>query len=215
MNIPASLSSFLRDIASDFPVMLPENLVGIYLWGSLTYEAFDERHSDVDCIVVTRRDLSEREFSSLDQWFAGMVRRNPWIHKLDMRFVIDGDFLDKSSRCCSFQFGKFERHGSDGNPFIWINIGDSGITLWGKEAKLIAPAVDDKCLSDALLLELEYLKEALAANAGDRSEKAFQHLAYAVLTACRILYTAHHKTLVSKELAFDWALKTPRRSGDP
>jgi len=43
--------------------------VDIYLWGSLTYEAFDETYSDVDCIGVTRRDLDDREFSELDEWF--------------------------------------------------------------------------------------------------------------------------------------------------
>jgi len=35
----------------------------------LTYEAFDETYSDVDCIGVTRRDLDDREFSELDEWF--------------------------------------------------------------------------------------------------------------------------------------------------
>jgi hypothetical protein len=49
-----------------------------------------------------------------------------------MRFVIDHRFLDKSS-CCGFYHytGKLVRHGSDGNPIIWMNIAESGITLWG------------------------------------------------------------------------------------
>jgi hypothetical protein len=48
-------------MATDFPEILRQNLVGIYLWGSLTYDAFDERHSNVDCAVVTARDLDDRE----------------------------------------------------------------------------------------------------------------------------------------------------------
>ena len=28
-------------MAADFPAIVRENLVGIYLWGSLTYDAFD------------------------------------------------------------------------------------------------------------------------------------------------------------------------------
>jgi len=35
-------------MATDFPAILSGNLVGIYLWGSLTYEAFDETCSDVN-----------------------------------------------------------------------------------------------------------------------------------------------------------------------
>ena len=209
-NIPPDLSELLQLMATDFPAILSGNLVGIYLWGSLTYEAFDETCSDVDCIGVTRRDLDDREFSELDEWFRNKVENNRWARRIDMRFVIDHEFLDKSSRCCGFYHytGKLVRHGSDGNPIIWMNIAESGITLWGQDAKRIAPHVSHECLLEALKLELNYLKEDLAANAGDRSDKAFVHNAYAVLTACRILYSASQKALASKDQAYSWAMET-------
>jgi hypothetical protein len=209
-NISADLSELLQDVTTDFPALLGENLVGVYLWGSLTYEAFDETCSDVDCIVVTRRDLDAREFAALDAWFTNTGRRNRWVQRVDMRFVIDGEFLDKNSRCCGFYHytGKLVRHASDGNPIIWINIAQCGITLCGKDAQLIAPRVSDECLNAALLLELNYLREGLSSRVRDRSAQAFVYNAYAVLTACRILYSAYHGTLVSKEQASSWALQT-------
>ncbi len=209
-NIQNDLSELLRAMATDFPAILRGNLVGIYLWGSLTYQAFDETYSDVDCIGVTLRDLDDREFSELDEWFKDQGAHNRWVKRIDMRFVIDHEFLDKRSQCCGFYHytGKLVRHGSDGNPIIWMNVGKSGMTLWGKDAKLVAPQVSDQCLNDALLLELNYLREALASNAEDRSDKAFVHNAYAVITACRILYSAHHKALVSKDHAYGWAMET-------
>jgi hypothetical protein len=206
-GIPEELAELLRSIAADFPVILKENLVGVYLWGSLTYGAFDERCSDVDSVVVTRRDPDDAEFSSLEKWFSESEGRNSWTERLDMRFVIDGEFLDKQSRCCGYHSGKLVRHGSDGNPIIWLNVGECGMTLWGEDAGQIAPAITDQCLNDALLLELDYLKEDLAKNAGDRSDRSFRHNAYAVLTACRILYTARHRRIVSKERAYDWAVE--------
>ncbi len=210
MNIPGDLSDLLQAIATDLPAILRGNLVGIYLWGSLTYDAFDETCSDVDCVTVTRRDLDDREFPELDGWFKNKQQQNCWVERIDMRFVIEHEFLDKASRCCGFYHhtGKLVRHGSDGNPIIWMNIAQSGITLWGKEAKLIAPRVSDECLDEALLLELNYLREDLASNVGDRSDRAFVHNAYAVLTACRILYSAHHRVLPSKDRACTWAMET-------
>jgi hypothetical protein len=210
MKIPDDLADLLRIIAAELPGILAGNLVGVYVWGSLTYDAFDETCSDVDLVAVTERDIDDREFSGLEAWFANKEKQNRWVRRIDMRFVIDNEFLDKTSRCCGFYhyLGKLTRHGSDGNPFIWLNVAKSGVTLWGKDAKLIAPHVSDRCLSDALLLELNYLKEDLASNAGDRSDKAFIHNAYAVLTACRIYYTASHRTLVSKDEALRWALET-------
>lgn len=208
-NIPKDLSELLQAMAAGFSFILRDNLVGIYLWGSLTYEAFDESCSDVDCIVVTHRDLDDREFLELDEWFKKAGDQNRWVKRIDTRFVIDKEFLDKTSRCCGFyQYtGKLVRTGSDGNPIIWVNIGQTGITLWGKDAKLIAPQVSEQCLNDALLLELNYLKEGLASRIGDRSDNAFVYNAYAVLTAGRILYSAHHGTLVSKDQAFGWAMQ--------
>jgi predicted nucleotidyltransferase len=210
VNVPNDLSDLLQGMATDLPVILRGNLVGIYVWGSLTYDAFDETCSDVDLVAVTRGDLNEREFSELDEWFKEKGKLNRWVCRIDMRFVIEHEFLDKTSRCCGFYhyIGKLERHGSDGNPFIWMNIAHSGVTLWGQEAKLIAPRVSDQCLNEALLLELNYLKEDLTSNAGDRSDKAFIHNAYSVLTACRILYSAHYKALVSKDQAYGWAIET-------
>jgi len=209
-SIPKDLSDLLQAMATDLPLMLRANLVGIYLWGSLTYDAFDATCSDVDLVAVTARDLDDREFPELDEWFTNKGKENPWVKRIDMRFVIDHEFLDKTSRCCGFYHyaGKLVRHGSDGNPIIWINIAQSGVTLWGKDAKVIAPPVSEQCLNDALLLELKYLTETLRANVGDRSDKAFIYNAYAVLTACRILHTANHRTLVSKDQAYGWALET-------
>jgi hypothetical protein len=209
-NVPKDLADLLQAVATDFSAVLRENLVGIYLWGSLTYDAFNETCSDVDCVGVTRRDLDDREFSEMDQWFKNKKEQNRWVERIDMRFVIDHEFLDKASRCCGFYHynEKLVRHGSDGNPIIWINIAQSGITLCGKDAKVIAPHVSDQCLNDALLLELEYLKENVTSNAGDRSDKAFICNAYAVLTACRILYSVHHRVLVSKDQGYRWAMET-------
>jgi len=205
-GVPRQLSVLLRRIAGDFPILLDDNLVGIYLWGSLTYDAFDPGCSDVDAVVVIRRDLSRSEFTALARWLRQAWRTNPWARRLDMRLVINKEFLDKKSRCCGFYpyTGKLVRHGSDGNPIIWLNVGKCGVTLWGRDARSIAPAVSARRLSAALQLEMEYLREGLEKNRGKRSDEAFRYNAYAVLTACRILYTARYRTLVSKEKAYRW-----------
>src|SRR5215467_5564667 len=116
MDVPRDLSDLLQAMASDFPAILRGNLLGIYLWGSLTYGAFDETCSDVDCIGVTCRDLDGHEFSQLDEWFRSKKAENRWVSRIDMRFVIDSEFFDTSSRCCGFYhyMGRLVRHGSDG-----------------------------------------------------------------------------------------------------
>ncbi len=67
-HIPAKVSALLRELAAQLPVILGRNLFGVYLYGSLTQSAFDPRRSDVDCIVVTRRDMSDAQFRRLGEW---------------------------------------------------------------------------------------------------------------------------------------------------
>src|SRR5262249_21333851 len=50
-------------------------------------------------------------------------------------------------------------------------------------------------------------KEGLIFRVGDQSDKAFVYNAYAVLMACRILYSTYHRTLVSKDQAYSWAME--------
>ena len=120
LSIPSDLYDLLDTISTDFPTILRNNLVGIYLWGSLTYDAFDETCSDVDFVCVTREDLDDKQFHELERWFEKQQNRNHWVRRIDMRFVIDREFFDKGSRCCGFYHyrGKLVRHGSDGNPII-------------------------------------------------------------------------------------------------
>ena len=56
-----------------------------------------------------------------------------------------------------------------------IASGENSAIRYSQDAKRIAPHVSHECLLEALKLELNYLKEDLAANAGDRSDKAFVH----------------------------------------
>src|SRR5215472_13843213 len=111
-GIPKDLSNLLQVMATDFPAILAEDLVGIYLWGSLTSNAFDATCSDVDSIVVTQRDLDNREFSELDEWFRNKKNQNRWVERIDMRFVIENEFLDKASRCCGSTITRESSYGT-------------------------------------------------------------------------------------------------------
>lgn len=54
-HIPAQVSALLQGLTAQLPVIIGKNLVGIYVYGSLTQQAFSPKRSDVDCIVVTKR----------------------------------------------------------------------------------------------------------------------------------------------------------------
>src|SRR5258707_13147268 len=85
-RIPAKLSALLEDLVARLPILLRRNLVGIYLYGSLTQSAFNSARSDVDCIVVTQRALSDAQFKRLGVWLALSAKTNPWTARLQISF---------------------------------------------------------------------------------------------------------------------------------
>jgi len=71
------------------PRNAPGNREGIHLWGSLT-------SCDRNAVDVAETSKS-RESSELDEWFKEMGEHNRWIKRIEMRFVIGREFLNKSS----------------------------------------------------------------------------------------------------------------------
>jgi hypothetical protein len=205
-EVPAQASALLRDLAAHLPVLLGRNLVGIYLYGSLTQRAFNPARSDIDCIVVTRRELSDAQFKKLDKWLARTSESNPWTTCLQISFLVRDEILSVNSKACLYQFGTLRRTGSDGNPIIWINVLESGVILSGPRPESFVPAITPEILFEALEREVGYLREEIRAKDSQwRDQPSYR--AYAVLTLCRILYSFRKGKVVSKPRAARWALK--------
>src|SRR5437016_13678567 len=104
-RIPAQVSALLQELTTQLPVVLGRNLVGIYLYGSLTQRAFNPKRSDVDCIVVTELDLSEAQFRKMGAWLKRAAESNPWTTRLQILFLIKNEILNMNSKACLYQFG--------------------------------------------------------------------------------------------------------------
>jgi hypothetical protein len=206
-HIPAQVSALLQALTARLPVILGRNLVGIYLYGSLTQAAFDAKRSDVDCIAVTERDMSAAQFKRLDAWLSRLAESNPWARRLQVTFLIKTEVLKLNSKACLYQFGALRRGGSDGNPLIWMNILQSGVTLFGARPESFVPAITPEIFCGALRRELGYLREEIIEKPESEWRGVASYRAYAVLTVCRILYSSGQGTVGSKPRAARWAIK--------
>jgi hypothetical protein len=206
-SIPVQISALLQDLTEALPTLLGENLAGLYLYGSLTQGAFNPERSDVDCIVVTQHELTDTQFSQLDSWFDRSGAENPWVARLQVSVLIRDEILTTTSKGnCLYQFGRLSRVGSDGNPIIWMNILESGIALLGPPPESFVPPITSETLLAALAREVGYLREEIVEKPDSEWRDVPEYRAYAVLTLCRILYSARHGTVVSKPKAAEWAL---------
>jgi hypothetical protein len=207
-RIPAQLSALLQDLTGAVSTLLNEDLVGIYLYGSLTQGAFNPERSDVDCIVVTQRELSDTQFTQLDTWLNRAGAKNPWVERLQISLLIRDEILTTTPKGnCLYQFGRLSRVGSDGNPIIWMNILESGVVLLGPPAESFVPPITSETLFTALAREVRYLREEIIEKRDSEWRDVPKYRAFAVLTLCRILYSHTHGTVVSKPRAAEWALR--------
>ena len=208
-KITPDVSAVLNDLTAMLPRILGGNLVGIYLYGSLTQDAFDPKRSDIDCLVVIHRELADEEFHRLEEWLTRAAAGDPWVGRLQASFLIRDTILnDAPSGNCLYQFGRLTRVGSDGNPIFWLNVLESGVVLFGPPAESFVPPITREILLAALIREVAYLREEICENPGSEWRDVPKYRAYAVLTLCRILYTHAHGTVVSKPRAAEWALET-------
>ena len=211
-RIPSKLSSLLQSLTVQLPVLLGRNLVGVYLYGSVTHHSFNPKRSDVDCLVVTRRDLSDAQFRRLGGWLAQMEKSNPWTSRLQISFLLKDHVLTMNSKACHYQFGLLKRGSSDGNPIIWLDYQRSGKILFGSPPETFLPDITPEIFSAALDRELAYLKEEISEKPSSEWRDVPMYRAYAVLTVCRILYSTAKRSITSKKTAAKWVIKKwPRR----
>ena len=205
VQMPAQVSALLAELGSHLPALLGGNFVGIYLYGSLTQRAFNPRRSDIDCVVVTRRKLTDAQFRRIGAWLRKFQSSNPWTARLQMSFLIRDRVLTGNASACLYQFGRWKRSRSDGNPIIWVNILESGIVLRGPRPESFVPAITREILFEALKREVGYLREELVEKRQSKWRDVPFYRSYAVLTLCRILYTRKTGKVVSKPRAARWA----------
>lgn len=201
------IRTFLSKIKKELPKILRGNLYGIYIYGSLTYGDFDSRKSDIDCIVVIKRELNKDEIRLLKNWYKNLSN-NPLAKRLEMAYAIKKNLTNISrkavvSKTPLFYKGRFYTGDSDAyKPIVWFNIREKGLTLFGPPPKSFVLKITKRVLINALWQEVEHMKRK-----GDKWLRPKWSRCYVVLTLCRVLYTLRTSSIVSKETAAKWCLK--------
>jgi len=207
----------LRDVLNMFvdeiSVELRENLVGIYLVGSIASGDFD-LDSDVDFLVVTNTELTEANMEALQdiQIKIHGIDCYPAKH-LEGSYISISDLNDWSTvgqkKLYYFDNGStaYEQSIHDNQWHVrWI-LRERGITLVGQKPETILKSIPlNEMFSEIKTTMLQVMK--LFEDEINRPLSFFNSKfgqSFAVLTYCRMLYTLHTGTVQSKKAAVRWA----------
>ena len=203
------LNTFLGSLGNALQAALGRNLVGLYVYGSLTQDAFDPRCSDVDCVALIRRGLGSKVVSGLRRQLRHL-RNEPLLRRLQLTILVRDELLQLNGQGWLYQFGRLSHSGSDGNPIIWVNILRSGRVVLGPAPRTVVPPITHRVLRAALRREVGYLRAELITKRRSKWRARMHYRRYAALTLCRILYTVATGRVVSKPIAAAWAMSRVR-----
>jgi len=207
------LRAVLNAFADEVATALSENLVGIYLVGSIASGDFD-LDSDVDFLVVTRTELSEANMKALQDI---QIR----IHNIDCYPAkhLEGSYISISDLNNWVVVGKKELYYFDNGSTVyeqsahdnkwhvrWI-LRERGITLVGQKPEIIVKEIPANELINeiktAMRRNMELFQDEIKRPLNFFNSRFGQ--SFFVLTYCRMLHTLQTGTVQSKKAGAIWA----------
>jgi predicted nucleotidyltransferase len=191
---------------------LDDNLIGIYLRGSLATADFIDT-SDVDFLVATERPLSEAESSALIALHERLAALpNKYANRLEGAYI-DRAALRRFAPGQRFLTVECER------PLRWkvhetswlierCGLRESGIALLGPDPRTLIDPISAEELRDAARQRVREWATWAAEPHDPEWLPPRSHQAYVVETMCRAQYTLAYGELVSKRKATHWAAST-------
>jgi len=190
---------------------LGENLLAIYIGGSLTTGDFQPVSSDIDFLVVTRQVVCAAEMAAL----AALHARLPatWRQRFEGEYAA----LEQLRPWGIEGFAAGIRPGEELDPMVTDEltaenvkgIRESSVALFGPPAVELLPEVDHAALRNALVAYLVQLLDELPATVL-RPERlpAADRLAATVLDIARCLYGLKTDGIATKSSAAAWLCDT-------
>lgn len=204
----------LRKLLDDFVMssknILGNNLIGIYLHGSAAMGCFNDKKSDVDLLVVVKKDISKEIKRQYMDMVITLNRKAP-LKGIELSIV-------KETVCKPFIYPTpFELHFSIAhlnwylsNPEEYIEkmngtdkdlaahftiVYHRGETLYGREIKSVFSEVSSEYYMDSLWADIQNAKEDIIENT-----------MYITLNLCRVLAYKKERLILSKQEGGEWAV---------
>ncbi|HVP06046.1 MAG TPA: aminoglycoside adenylyltransferase domain-containing protein [Dehalococcoidia bacterium] len=210
-DLPPEVVPLLDALLAGIRDALGENIVGVYLRGSLALGDFDPASSDVDLLVVTERPLSDAEFAALARLHDRIDQ-----HAFNRRYEVS--YIDRRS-IRRFRPGERTHPAicTDDPPFAltghrhnWVlerwTVREHGVTLMGPEPRTLIDPISPSEIRAAVREELAERDRHWHDGSWPRSEIAHRGAqTFEVHTVCRALHTLATGEVATKPQATAWA----------
>lgn len=219
---PDETRSQVDRLVEELRRLLAENLVGVYLHGSLAMGCFNARTSDIDLLAVTEQVIAAGTKASLIELLLSLsgsphpiemsfLQRRaiwPWqfptpfdLHYSETWRVQHEETLARADALPAPDFvPSADAQQTDTDLAAHIGVTrERGVVLTGEPIEAVFPVVPERDLRASLLSDLRWARGRLDTDEG---------LRYAVLNACRACAFLRERRIYSKSEGAQWALAT-------
>jgi predicted nucleotidyltransferase len=208
LNNYPEVKQFIENISADYQNIFCEDLVAIYVTGSLSTNSYVEGLSDIDLIVVVKEKITQSDLAVLRNWAKNLSVNDPRAAILDISIVESKNVrfdLPEHPDALEFWKGEFDyaKNALGNSPIVWDQIIKGGITVFGSKPQEIITTVPWGAIQTAIKDEVLTIQQRI-----DTHFEEIKFRYYVLSTLCRILYTTKNKSYVSKKEALVWYLNT-------
>ena len=201
------LNVVLKEIIQSAQLILSSDFCAAYLQGSFAVGDFD-LHSDVDFIIVIKKELTEDQVDSLQRMHGRIYRlESTWAQHLEGSYFPREVLQDLSQR------GKPLWYLDNGSQSITLAEHDNtavvrsvlrqhGVRLAGAEASSLIDPIPVDCLRQEILDGMNHWGQQILADPEIISNRFYQ--TFAVLHYCRALHDVHNGSCGSKRAGAEW-----------
>lgn len=212
-NCPQTTRMQVERFIQSMDLILGEQLVGIYLHGSLAMGCFNPRRSDIDIVIIVREGLGPDDKRIMANYLVRhsvnphpielsvmrLADLNPWRYPPTYDFHYSEDYREKFQANLKTSDWKNWTNGSTpGDPDLAAHIPvlcERGIVLKGQDISEIFPNVPDSDYRAALIYDVT-----------TASSRIVENPVYGVLNLCRVQLYMAEAQIASKSEAGEWAL---------
>ena len=206
--IPTSyptVNALLTDLLEYLKQTLRDDLLALYLYGSLVTEDFDPDLSDVDLLAVLPSALSPNDFERLDELHRRLVAKYPeWENRLEIAYLSTRalrTFKTAKSRVAVISPGEPFNVKEAGREYLmnWYLVREQGEKLFGPPPRHYISPVSQEEFLESVREHAQFWQDEWLSDVYTRAEQA-----YAILTFCRAFCALQTGEQVSKKQAATW-----------
>lgn len=209
-RIPERIRPMMEAYAGLLRSALGDAIYGVYLYGSLALDAYEEGKSDVDFLTVTTRPLQAQEVERLHGVHGWLEREFAEAVRMEGMYIPLGELGKKAGELTPYPFYANKRLTPRGqydiNDVTWWTLKHRGIAVDGVAGEELPFDVAWESVCQTMQHNVERYWPS-------RAERRFsfyldEWIESAVLTNCRILYTLDQGGIISKTAAGTHGLAT-------